>query len=197
MKPCRRGRNLEKEFKTEMNDSMSLKLAVWILGACFLSGGISASDSINYINTGPIKALNFGKQISNAALNVSIQKTVLVESEFHCQMQCVMHGTCLSYNFGTTPASGTARFPCQLSATDRFTEIQRFDDDAVGYVHRGVMVSCRLGLVLLNNVHRYNTCQDQLGQTTTIKQIAIANVSLLFSTTTTTKLLLLYLSNLM
>ena len=124
-----------------------LKFFVYII-ICFVCGTTPVSGSItnnNYFSGNSFKAINFGKAVSNAALHVDILKTVFVESEFHCQMACVLYKTCLSYNFGTI--SDETGFPCKLSGTDRYSGLLGFNETVHGYIHRGVKVKLHSDLM--------------------------------------------------
>ena len=98
----------------------------------------SIDQDNNYFMGSSFKSVNFGKAIQNAALQASVLKTVLVETEFQCMMECVLHKPCLSYNFDTT--SRESGYLCQLSGKDRFLGMLAFNTTMKGYLYRGIKV---------------------------------------------------------
>lgn len=100
---------------------------------------VSSVNNGNYLVDSAFKAINFGKAVTNAALHGSILKTVLVTSEFHCQMECVSYQTCLSYNFDTTFKQ--VGHLCELNGKDRFLRMLHFNRTVKGYLYRGVKVT--------------------------------------------------------
>ena len=86
------------------------------------------------ISQSELKAVNFAKAIPGYKLNGSVFKEIGVNSERSCQFACVGEEECLSYNFGPTNATNTAkknakRFMCQLSNLDRFSSLAHFAED--------------------------------------------------------------------
>ena len=60
-----------------------------------------------------------------------------MDSESSCRLQCVEETSCLSYNFG--PGEKKKMFKCQLSNSDRFTELNNFIEDPQ-VLYRGIKV---------------------------------------------------------
>ena len=60
-----------------------------------------------------------------------------MDSESSCRLHCVEETSCLSYNFG--PGEKKKMFECQLSNSDRFTELNNFIEDPQ-VLYRGIKV---------------------------------------------------------
>ena len=99
---------------------------------------------INRISESELKAVNFAKAIPGYKLNGSVIKEMEVNSERSCQFACVREEECLSYNFGPTNGTKTAkqnakRFMCQLSNLDRFDGFANFAEDKE-FIYKGRQV---------------------------------------------------------
>lgn len=99
---------------------------------------ICVATGTNLLNSEKIQVRNFGKQLVNFYLNVSIFLTITVNSEMQCLIECVADSRCLSYNYGEATDTITAN--CLLSSSDRFFGRENFTQTA-GFNHRGIMVS--------------------------------------------------------
>ena len=72
------------------------------------------------------EGVNFAKALFGQRLEKVFQETA-VDSETSCQIQCLKHIRCLSYNLGTINEKG--KFTCQLCDSDRFTSHENFTHD--------------------------------------------------------------------
>ena len=102
---------------------------------------------ISRISHPELKAVNFAKAIPGYKLNVSVIKEIEVNSERACQFACVDEEKCLSYNFGPTNGTKTAkknaeRFMCQLSNSDRFVGFANFAEDKE-FIYKGLQVKLK------------------------------------------------------
>ena len=89
------------------------------------------------MTTSNYKAVNFAREIRGRRLNGSVIKEIEVDSESSCRLHCVEETSCLSYNFG--PGEKKKMFKCQLSNSDRFTELNNFIEDPQ-VLYRGIKV---------------------------------------------------------
>ena len=103
----------------------------------FLTAGLCASMDSHIYKAKEYSFINFGKEIYDKKLNGNLLKTVTVKSESDCQMECVIHQLCLSYNFG--PFRQGTGYNCELNSADRFSKRDDFTT-AAGFVYRGVGV---------------------------------------------------------
>ena len=97
-----------------------------------------SSTAVNFINSHTFKARNFGKAVTNVAINATILIRLTVSSELQCLTEYVLHSLCCSYNF-RPPLIGKG-FLCELSGIDRFSGRENMTSVA-GCSHRGVNVS--------------------------------------------------------
>ena len=72
------------------------------------------------------EGVNFAKALFGQRLEKVFQERA-VDSETSCQIQCLKHIRCLSYNLGPINAKGN--FTCQLCDSDRFTSRENFTQD--------------------------------------------------------------------
>ena len=94
-----------------------------------------------------LRAVNFAKAIPGYKLNGRVFKEMEVNSERSCQFACVSEEECLSYNFGPTNGTTTAkqnakRFMCQLSNSDRFVGFANFAEDKE-FIYKGRQVKLK------------------------------------------------------
>ena len=82
------------------------------------------------------EGVNFAKALFGQRLEKVFQETA-VDSETSCQIQCLKHIRCLSYNLGTINEKG--KFICQLCDSDRFTSRENFTQDKK-WRYRGIEV---------------------------------------------------------
>ena len=82
------------------------------------------------------EGVNFAKALFGQRLEKVFQETA-VNSETYCQIQCLKHIRCLSYNLGTINEKG--KFICQLCDSDRFTSRENFTHDKK-WRYRGIEV---------------------------------------------------------
>ena len=81
-----------------------------------------------------LEGVNFAKALFGKRLDKVFQESAL-DSETPCQIQCLKHNRCLSYNLGTSNEKGN--FTCQLCDTDRFTSHQNLTHDEK-WLYRGM-----------------------------------------------------------
>ena len=98
---------------------------------------ITLTNGESRLTTSNYKAVNFAKEIRGRRLNGSVIKEIEVDSESSCRLHCVEETSCLSYNFG--PSEKKKMFKCQLSNSDRFTELNNFIEDPQ-VLYRGIKV---------------------------------------------------------
>ena len=103
----------------------------------FLTAGPCASMDSRIYKAKEYSFINFGKEIYGKRLNDNLLKTATVKSEMDCQMECVIHQLCLSYNFG--PFRQGNGYSCELNSADRFSKRDDFTT-STGFVYRGVWV---------------------------------------------------------
>ncbi|XP_067028307.1 microfibril-associated glycoprotein 4-like isoform X2 [Acropora muricata] len=84
------------------------------------------------------EGVNFAKALFGQRLDKVFQETA-VDSETYCQIQCLKHIRCLSYNLGTINEKG--KFICQLCDSDRFTSRENFTQDKK-WRYRGIESAC-------------------------------------------------------
>ena len=82
------------------------------------------------------EGVNFAKALFGQRLQKVFQETA-VDSETSCQIQCLKHIRCLSYNLGTINEKG--KFTCQLCDSDRFTSHENLTEEKKWH-YRGMKV---------------------------------------------------------
>ena len=82
------------------------------------------------------EGVNFAKALFGQRLDTVFQESE-VDSETSCQMQCLKHIRCLSYNLGTI--NEKSKFTCQLCDSDRFTSHENLTQDEK-WPYRGMEV---------------------------------------------------------
>ena len=102
---------------------------------------------ISRISQPELKAVNFAQAIEGYKLNGSVFKEIEVNSERSCQFECVDEEKCLSYNFGPTSGTNSAkqntkRFTCQLSNSDRFVGFANVAEDKE-FIYKGRQVKLK------------------------------------------------------
>ena len=85
------------------------------------------------------EGVNFAKALFGKRLDKAFHESA-VDSEISCQIQCLKHIRCLSYNLGTTNEKG--KFTCELCDSDRFTSHENLAQDEK-WLYRGMEVICR------------------------------------------------------
>ena len=98
---------------------------------------ITLTNGESRLTTSNYKAVNFAREIRGRRLKGSVIKEIEVDSESSCRLHCVEETSCLSYNFG--PGEKKKMFECQLSNSDRFTELNNFIEDPQ-VLYRGIKV---------------------------------------------------------
>ena len=82
------------------------------------------------------EGVNFAKALFGKKLDKVFQESA-VDSETSCQIQCLKHIRCLSYNLG--PINEKGKFTCQLCDSDRFTSHENLTQDEK-WLYRGMEV---------------------------------------------------------
>ena len=80
------------------------------------------------------EGVNFAKALFGKTLDKVFQESAL-DSKTSCQLQCLKHIGCLSYNLGIINEKG--KFTCQLCDSDRFTSHERLTQDEE-WLYRGM-----------------------------------------------------------
>ena len=85
------------------------------------------------------EGVNFAKALFGKRLDKAFHESA-VDSETSCQIQCLKHLHCLSYNLGTTNEKGN--FMCQLCDSDRFTSHENLIQEEK-WLYRGMEVNLK------------------------------------------------------
>ena len=101
---------------------------------CFLLFLSTVVYAVTRIVELDFEGVNFAKALFGQRLEKVFQESA-VDSETSCQLHCLRHIRCLSYNLGTISEKG--KFTCQLCDSDRFTSHENLTQDEK-WLHRGM-----------------------------------------------------------